>query len=117
MNRTNQLGSFFAQSPADREEARTVLTKNYPGITYDEATDQYLYRGYRFDYFKAAVSMIGGPNDYLLVDPENPQWNWLFIYGDAEQRWKAYVERRKDHRSTHRESRSWLGRVWKAILS
>lgn len=92
MNKTDYIATISFEQPGDRAEAQAYLAKEYPGITYDAATDSYEYRGHKFDYFKAGCSVLPGrSNSYILIHQKTERW--LFSYGDKEERWQELMAR------------------------
>ncbi len=114
MNATNRMGCFVGESPEQKNEAQEVLAKEYPGIIYNHEDDTYTYRGYKFDYFLSGISFDRTiPNGYLLVDPEDSQ-NWLFSFGDREERWKQHIEKRahSNKKVENKEKKSFWSRLY-----
>lgn len=95
MNLTNKITSLPREMVGDKHEAKEFFHTVYRCIKHDEITDSYHYRGYDFDYFKAGISFVPGVhNAYLLVDKHNHK-NWLFNYGDPEERWAEFLKQKK----------------------
>ena len=90
MNLSNKI-SLSGEKHNELEEAKIVLSQKYKGIKYESGC--FFWRGYKFDYFRSGISIGGGPDGYMLVDPRNRN-NWLFDFGDKEERWKDHISRR-----------------------
>lgn len=101
MNRTHQI-AVFNNNPIEIkefEEAFSFLKELYPNIEYVKETDSFIYRGIIFDYFKAGINIFWPQKgkfsgSYLLIDPNNPMNNWLFTYGNLEERWNDFIKRK-----------------------
>lgn len=101
MNLSNQLG-ISGKGKSEAREAQLFFKNKYPDIIYNESTDSYVYRGYKFNYFKAGIGIgigVERRNSYLLVDNENSSL-WLFDYGPPEEMWQKYLGYKKDERVT-----------------
>jgi hypothetical protein len=77
----------------DLSEAKEQFSKDYLGISFEEESGDFIYRGVRFDFFKAGMSIDGGKDGYILVDKLSTRL-WLFNYGDKEARWKEFLNER-----------------------
>jgi hypothetical protein len=68
---------------------------DYPDIEYIPETDSYLYRGRYFDYFVSGTSIDNNSYSFMLRDSEDGQW--LFTYGDKEDRWSDFLDFKRRH--------------------
>lgn len=90
-NLTSSICFSGSENFSNKESAKKYLTAEYPGIIYHEASDEFEYRGFRFDYFLAGISHDPlKPGSYLLIEKGSSQW--LFSYGDKEERWKDFLD-------------------------
>lgn len=90
MNKSYILCNNYSLLIAKKSKPIDYLSKIYPSIAYDQNTDSFLYRGEKFDYFAAGISIETGLYSYLLVCPEDTRI-WLGDYGDKNDRWNEYI--------------------------
>ena len=100
MNKTSDIvaPSIFLQTKGDKQEVIDYLSEEYPGIRYILETDSFEYRGIEFDYFCSGIGMKEDKiyHTYLLIDKKQYYNNWLFAYGDKEERWKEFLKKREN---------------------
>lgn len=95
---TSQIAFPCSWKFSNRDNAVKYLTHEYQGIIYNETTDVFEYRGFSFNYFLAGISLQIGERSsdkeltgsYLLIEKDTGQW--LFSYGDKEERWRDFLE-------------------------
>lgn len=110
MNKTNILGINPIQD-GDTLKAVEYFKKKYPTIQYITEEDRYLYRGYKFDYFKASTTFdTGEAHSFMLVDIVDDNL-WLFTYGEDEQRWQNFLTEKAKQKPAK------VNKGWRYIIS
>lgn len=91
---TNPIVTTFCLGISSHENAYKYFKTIYPEIVSIPETDEFEYRGIRFDYFLSGIPIdktSGGA--YFLVDKLDSKI-WLSTYGNLEDRWKDYLKNR-----------------------
>lgn len=94
-------------------EAQKYFKEKYSSIMYEESTDSFCYKGYKFDYFLSGCSSEG--NGYLLVDPDDYRL-WMFDYGNAELMWVEYLQTKQGRKELSKPvgiKRSWFEKLFR----
>lgn len=91
-NLTNRICIRYREKSEDKNLAIEYFANKYKNIKYNEINDQFLYKGYTFDYFVSGLVVNSTEKMFMLVDCLDSN-NWLFTFGSEKDRWNEFLEK------------------------